>query len=84
MRQALGTVQALQYVTLFSSVAGFGVTEATSVMIMGRLNDLGESIAKIESRISGHPTKRREQGLRSRQENAPFHGVCKCYRPVHA
>ncbi len=76
MRQALGTVQALQYVTLFSSVAGFGVTEATSVMIMGRLNDLGESIAKIEGRIAGLPAKRREQGLRSRQGNALFHGTC--------
>ena len=75
MLQALGTVQALQYVTLFSSVAGFGVTEATAVMIMGRLNDLGEPIAKIEGRIAGLPAKRREQGLRARQGNALFHGT---------
>ena len=75
MRQALGTVQALQYVTLFSSVAGSGVTEATAVMILGRLNDLGESIAKIEGRIAGLPAKWREQGLRSRQGNALFHGT---------
>ena len=75
MLKALGTVQALQYVTLFSSVAGSGVTEATAVMILGRLNDLGESIAKIEGRIAGLPAKRCEQGLRSRQGNALFHGT---------
>ncbi len=75
MLKALGTVQALQYVTLFSSVAGSGVTEATAVMILGRLNDLGESIAKIEGRIAGLLAKWREQDLRSRQGNALFHGT---------
>ena len=66
MQEALGTVQYLQYATLFSSVAGIGVTAATSIMIMRRLNKLDDTLEVIEDRITDLPRKLRIPDLRSR------------------
>ena len=66
MQQALGTLQVLQYVSLFSSVVGVGVTAASTAMILKRLNSVDDALGRIESTIDHLPAKWRELSLRSR------------------
>ncbi len=66
MQQALGSLQVLQYASLFSSVIGVGVTAASTAMILKRLNAVDDALAVIEASIDGLPAKWRELSLRSR------------------
>lgn len=66
MQQTLGTLQILQYASLFSSVIGVGVTAASTAMILKRLNAVDEALGRIEESIDSLPEKWRELSLRSR------------------
>jgi hypothetical protein len=66
MQQALGSLQVLQYATLFSSVVGVGVTAASTAMILKRLSAVDDALARIEASFDSLPTKWRELSLRSR------------------
>lgn len=66
MQQALGSLQVLQYASLFSSVVGVGVSAASTAMILKRLSAVDDALSRIESSIDNLPTKWRELALRSR------------------
>lgn len=64
MQAIMGTLQTLQIATLASSVVGIGVTAATAAMILGRLNEIDGTLARIEGSITALPSKWREMDLR--------------------
>lgn len=66
MQQALGSLQVLQYASLFSSVVGVGVTAASTAMILKRLSAVDDALSRIEASFDSLPTKWRELALRSR------------------
>ncbi len=66
MQQALGSLQVVQYASLFSSVVGVGVTAASTAMILKRLSAVDDALSTIEASIGDLPTKWRELSLRSR------------------
>lgn len=66
MQQALGSLQVVQYASLFSSVVGVGVTAASTAMILKRLSAVDDALSTIEASIGDLPTKWREHSLRSR------------------
>ena len=66
LQQAFGTLQTLQYASLFSSVIGVGVTAASTAMILKRFNALDDALERIEEKIDYLPAKWRELSLRSR------------------
>ncbi|KAA0920626.1 hypothetical protein FLO80_00105 [Aquicoccus porphyridii] len=64
LQSAVGTLQSLQMVNLASSVAGIGVTAASTAIIMKRLGVVNESLDRVEDMIGGLPVKLREMDLR--------------------
>ena len=66
MQAMLGTMQSLQIATLASSVAGIGVTAATTAIILRRLSVIDQKLEQVEGSISELPTKWREMDLRKK------------------
>lgn len=64
LQSAVGTLQSLQLVNIASSVAGIGVTAASTAMILHRLDGIGSQISGIEETIGGFPDRLRELDLR--------------------
>lgn len=64
MQSMMGTLQVLQIATLASSVAGIGVTAATSVIILNRLKVVEKTIERIEDSLSELPNTWRDMELR--------------------
>lgn len=64
LQQAVGTLQSLQLVNIASSVAGIGVTAASTAMILHRLDGIGGQINRVEAKMDGFPDRLRELGLR--------------------
>lgn len=63
MQSMLGGMQTLQMATLASSVAGIGVTAASTAIILQRLKALDAGLTAIEDRINALPAKWREMQL---------------------
>ena len=66
IQQTLGSLQILQYASLFSSVVGVGVTAASTAMILRRLSAVDDALSRIEASLDSLPTKWHELSLRSR------------------
>lgn len=64
LQSAVGTLQSLQLVNIASSVAGIGVTAASTMMILHRLEGIGSQISGIEETIGSLPDRLRELDLR--------------------
>ncbi|MCB1310961.1 MAG: hypothetical protein KDK29_03290 [Sedimentitalea sp.] len=59
----LGGMQAMQAATLITSVAGIGVTAASTAMILGRLTGIDRSLERIESKFEANLAKREDWDL---------------------
>ncbi|WP_394155012.1 hypothetical protein [Loktanella salsilacus] len=66
MQGMLGTMQSLQIATLASSVAGIGVTAATTAMILHRLSVIDQKLEQVEGSVSELPNKWRDMDLRKK------------------
>jgi len=65
LQSAVGVVQNLQLVNLVSSVAGIGVTAASTAIILGRLNAIGDRIGRLEQGVEALPGVFRKLELRN-------------------
>lgn len=59
----LGGMQAMQTATLITSVAGIGVTAASTAMILNRLNRIDRSLEQIEARLEENIERREDWDL---------------------
>ena len=64
LQETVGLMQSLQLVNLASSVAGIGVTAASTAVILHRLDAVDRSLGTIEGKIDSLPSKWRELELR--------------------
>ena len=66
MQTMMGTLQSLQIATLASSVAGIGVTAATTAIILHRLKGIDQAIERLEGAVADLPNMWREMDLRKK------------------
>ncbi len=63
MQAALGGMQSLQLATMVSSVAGIGVTAASTAIILHRFNSVDANLKSVEAKIDSLPSHWRDLQL---------------------
>lgn len=64
LESLMGGLETLQLATLVTSVAGIGVTMASTAIILNRIGNLDDSLKRVEDKLDALPAKWRELRVR--------------------